>query len=255
MEVFKLKKLIKYVLVLSVLIVSIFLLFSLFDFNNNKVVNSKSLTKEVNPLNQDTESEPYTFDEWRTVLLSYYNKTLEDLDDLEYPSIESINYLARIYASWSNGTITNEEKEQLLDEYFNSPIVTPPLLVDYSDNYFWASFSVLNNWPAGYQHTFRVYAYLDYDRTDTGSGGLFHDGSSKKGPYGPYGILDAYPYDSLPYISDLNPDEDFMGSERKRLVTHHGQLENWVIPHGFDATCDNPLSPDKYPGNIYFRKE
>jgi len=130
----------------------------------------------------------------------------------------------------------------------SDPILTPPILIAWSDDYFEVTFTVTNNWLEGGQHTFRVYAYLDYVRPGTGSGNEFHDGASVKNK-GPYDVLYDPPYETIPFSSEMDPDEDFMGSERQKILSHHGQLTSF-LPVPFTASCDNPLSPDHTPGNI-----
>jgi hypothetical protein len=166
--------------------------------------------------------------------------------------------LSNISLSNSEKTSSNNSSIDFTDDQPNvktsSPIITTPIVTSYSDDYFAATFSVTNNWPEGSQHTFRVYAYLDYVRSDTDltGGNRFHDGASVKeeGPYY-YVPNDPYPYDTLPFTSKMNPYEGFMGPERKRIFSHDGQLTSFT-PYLFTAECDNPLSPDHSPGEIYF---
>jgi len=155
--------------------------------------------------------------------------------------------------SSDNESIDFTESDDQLNVELSAPIITPPILIYYSDDYFRATFTVTNNWPAGYQHTFRVYAYLDYIRSDTGSGNKFADGDSvkKKGPFEYWPNNDPDPYDTIPFTSEMNPDEGFMGPERKKIFSRDAQLTSFA-PYLFTAECDNPLSPDHSPGQIYF---
>lgn len=177
--------------------------------------------------------------------------TLEDLSDLDDQSIDLLNKQARIYAGWSNGTYTDEEKDQLLADFHSTPAVTIPLLTAYSDDYFKATFTVTNQFLSN-EHTFRVYAYLDYVRSDTNvnGGNKFKDGDTEK-KKGPFSWLpnDPYPYEDLPFQSQMDPYEGFMGSERKKILNHEGQQID--IIDDYSAECNNPLSPDHAPGDIY----
>ena len=147
-----------------------------------------------------------------------------------------------------NCTHNDEQKDQSSLKSHNTPLITPPLLEQWSDNYFKASFSVTNNFVNN-EHVFRVYAYLDYNReADTDDGGKFHDGSSHKrrGPFIWAFPPNDDPYTEVPFSSSLNPKESFMGERRK--WTHDGQQIPITKIYNFE--WDNPLEPNHNPGDI-----
>jgi len=191
---------------------------------------------------------PYTYEEWREFLLSRYNLALEDIDTLDEENINSLNQEARVYQGWANGTYSDEQKDQLFLELHNTPLITTPLLEQWSDNYFKASFSVTNNF-LNWEHVFRVYAYIDYNReADTDDGDKFHDGSShkKRGSFRWCIPADDEPYTEVPFDDSLDPKESFMG-ERKKW-THDGQQDPIIKFYNFE--WDNPLEPNHNPGPI-----
>ncbi|MBA7532704.1 hypothetical protein ES705_24934 [subsurface metagenome] len=162
-------------------------------------------------------------------------------------------YLPLSDISSSNSENTSSDNQPNVEPA--SPIITLPILKAFSDDYFEATFTVMNNWPAGGQHTFRVYAYLDYVRSNTkeDEGNHFHDGANvkKKGPFEYSPNNDPKPYDDIPYRNSMDPYEGFMGSERKRIFARDAQLKK-ATPYTFTASCDNPLAPNHNPGEIYF---
>ncbi|MFW9880502.1 MAG: hypothetical protein ACFFG0_46125 [Candidatus Thorarchaeota archaeon] len=175
----------------------------------------------------------------------------------------SILYFPLSYISFSSSKDTNSDNDSIdftesndqLNVELSSPIITGPILLSYSDDYFQATFSVMNNWPEGLQHTFRVYAYLDYVRSDTdlNGGNRFHDLDSvkKKGPFEYFPINDPDPYEDIPFDNEMDPYEEFMGPERKKIFSHDEQLTSFT-PYLFTAKTDNPLEPNHNPGEIYF---
>jgi hypothetical protein len=219
-------------------------------------VNNKGLA-----ISSVYESMPYTYEEWRIYLLELNEMTLEDLGSLEPLSIYYLNTQARIYAGWSNGTYTDEERDQLFDELHSSPIISDPTFNRNDDERFEAT-TMITVVPLAFEHCFRVYAYLDYNRGDTNinGGNKFHDLATTKPPAGDTGYpgswpgyltWDDYPYVNLPFISDLNPYEGFMGSHYAK-GTHHGQQILPVDWYGFQM--DNPLDGTGYsaPKPVYY---
>ena len=211
--------------------------------NKNNAYSLTSEDLELNTATTDNETEKFpcsTFDEWRAFLLDYYNTTLEELSELHNSSIAILNEEARIYTGWSNGTYTDEEKSQLLQDLHNTPriafgvfpftdISLPsiggifPNLHHHTDQYFECIISV-QNFIAG-EHIFRVYAYIDYDTSDTDKNypnnlldyfyGFTDGDSSKVFPASIewWNYLGKYPWDA-----DLNPNEAWMGPDTTQIL-------------------------------------
>ena len=177
--------------------------------------------RQYQPSVKDNKNEPFscdTFEEWREFLLTHNNMSTEDLKHLPPGAISSINRQARIYQGWSNGTYTNDEKKILLYHILNTPIIryrapeNHPLegidLKSYTDEFFELDFKIydmnVNEW------ILRVYAYLDYDVTDTNLSlsDKFIDGSDFK----------HYNPGEKPTSDELNPDMDFMGEDLTEIL-------------------------------------
>ncbi|MFW9878909.1 MAG: hypothetical protein ACFFG0_38000 [Candidatus Thorarchaeota archaeon] len=212
-------------------------------------------------LSSDNDSMPYTYEEWRIFLLELNDMTLEDLDSLESESIYYLNKQARIYAGWSNGTYSDEERDRIFADLHSSPIISDPTFNRNDDEKFKAT-TMITVVPLAFEHCFRVYAYLDYNRgdTNTGGGNRFHDLTSTKPPADEFGYpgswpgyltWDDYPYESLPFISNLDPYEGFLGSHYVKAI-HHGQQ---ILPvDWYTFEMDNPLEGTAYsaPKDVYF---
>ncbi|MFW9810686.1 MAG: OmpL47-type beta-barrel domain-containing protein [Candidatus Thorarchaeota archaeon] len=170
-------------------------------------------TQSASAISEDSTWLPQTFEEWRSFLLEWKNMTYTDIQQADPITIETLDKQASVYQGWANGTYTDEEKSQLLSEIHMTPIIGPVLTWSTTDVSFSCDFSI-ENLVFG-EHIFRVYAYVDYDKSDTNTegGDTFIDGSDMKGPYGPYGYLDPYPYETLPYIPELDQDWNFLGSD------------------------------------------
>ena len=196
----------------------------------------------------DNETMPYTYEEWRLSILEYYNMTLEDVDGLDNRSLYFLDSQARIYAGWANGTYTEEELDQLLDDLHSSPVIENLEISVSSELAFHAEFDVFNA-PLTGEHVFRVYSYIDYNIYDTNiyGGNLFYDGDDMKGPYGWYSVFDihGYAYTTLPYEPYHNPAINFMGPDIWALGIHQQQPNPWHR-YVFDIVHQRP------PGPIYF---
>lgn len=214
------------------------------------------LSANAQGLSVPSDNMPYTYEEWRIYILELNRMTLEDLDSLEPQSIYYLNSQARIYAGWSNGTYTYEESLRLFKELHSTPIISTPTFIRHDDGKFKAR---TNIWviPLAMEHCFRVYQYLDYKTgtIDEDAGDLFHDLDDEKGKYpGPwpgYLIGHNYPYVTLPFISDLDPYEGFLGSDYVK-TTHHGQQISPVDWYTFEL--DNTFDGKVYstPRTVYF---
>ncbi|MFX1279141.1 MAG: carboxypeptidase-like regulatory domain-containing protein [Promethearchaeota archaeon] len=264
------KNLKKYILITSSVFIVLFL-FVFFTGMGESSVNIELLNTDDNQelsitsenpssISEDTGSEsgtmPYTFEEWRIFLLELNNATIEDLDSFSSESLYYLNEQAWIYAGWSNGTYSDEERDQLFDTLHSSPLIGTPTFNRNDDDRFEATFSITVI-PLAMEHCFRIYCYLDYYRGDTNiyGGNKFHDESYIKGPYPGswpgYLTWDRYPYDNLPFISDLNPYEGFLGSHYVRGTKEGQQILpiDWYtfgMNDPFDGTLYSP------PREIYF---
>ena len=235
--------------------------------NNTYSFESEDLELNSEQTNNETEKYPcHTFEEWCVFLLEHYNITLQQLSELPNSSLVILNEEARIYTGWSNGTYTDDEKSQLLQELHNTPniafgvwplINNPwpseggifPNLFHHTDENFECVISI-QNFILG-EHVFRVYAYIDWDTGDTdknypySSGDWFYgfaDGAISKvfptsGDWLNY--LGKYPWDA-----DLNPNEAWMGPDRIQILkvdqeqgwpaqsytvtTHPGRVDNQI---------------------------
>ncbi|MHA1292076.1 MAG: hypothetical protein ACTSQJ_05345 [Promethearchaeota archaeon] len=206
-----------------------------------------------------SNDDPYpchTFEEWRTFLLEYYGVTEEDLENINPEYLVLLNRETRIYHGWSNGTYTDEEKNQLLTEFHDSPSLhygnpaafttAPYLYIDlfeYTDEEFDIRFFI--NSPFDFTH--RVRAYLDYSKSDTDkdNDNKFSDGSSIK-TRGPC----TTPYCGNPFSSYLDPRTSFM-HDRTRILK-----QQFDPPFG---SLIDPLryfhaegQPDRLDSAIYF---
>ena len=215
-----------------------------------------SVNNQELAISSDNESIPYTYEEWRIFLLELNNMTLEDLGSLGPQSIYYLDRQARIYAGWSNGTYTIEERDQLFKELHSTPTISTPSFIRSDDGKFKAR-TTITVIPLAMEHCFRVYAYLDY-KTGTineNAGDLFHDSDDEKGPYPGtwpgYLVGHNYPYVTLPFISDLDPYEGFLGSDYVK-ATHHGQQILPIDLYTFEL--DNPFNGKAYstPRTVYF---